>query len=318
MPLTEKAAISAVIPHPLPQSVSPSSSQQQIAKALECVIPHLGSTINPASFMFRIPPPPFLASDEGNELIWMNPLDTEHKFLFDDSIVSENQSSKSENNNSDNGSLDAPGVSANLRNLLEAAFKNALPNDQLVEIRNELRNVKNTSGLRFCVDHLAALTEHNPIAAVDLLLKVLVSSGAGSEHQMLEFLKALVNIQMSVHSMEVVNRLTNEVELPNEFIQMYISNCIQTCEAIQDKFHQNRLVRLLCVFLQSLIRNKVVNVSDLMVEMQAFCIEFSGIREAAALFRLMKSLDSNSSAVTSTSGDSSNSSSNKQSNNGRS
>ena len=221
--------------------------------------------------MFRIPPPPFLASDEGNELIWMNPLDTEHKFLFDDSIVSENQSSKSENNNSDNGSLDAPGVSANLRNLLEAAFKNALPNDQLVEIRNELRNVKNTSGLRFCVDHLAALTEHNPIAAVDLLLKVLVSSGAGSEHQMLEFLKALVNIQMSVHSMEVVNRLTNEVELPNEFIQMYISNCIQTCEAIQDKFHQNRLVRLLCVFLQSLIRNKVVNVSDLMVEVSIIC-----------------------------------------------
>lgn len=148
--------------------------------------------------------------------------------------------------------------------------------------------------------NLSGLVENNPIIAHELLsIYIKYSPLINTTDPILSnvvirnYLSALVDMDISVHSMEVVNILSSNLLLPAEFTYRYISNCIRSCENIKEKNIQNRLVRLVCVFISSLIKKRIIDVKKIFFEVQAFCIEFSQIKDAAVLFRFLKQLQTN-------------------------
>ena len=89
-------------------------------------------------------------------------------------------------------------------------------------------------------------------------------------------LTVLGNLNINLQSIDMVNKLTTVLKVPMEILHKFIQRCFITCRDTPNSGIQRRLVRLVCIFLENLIRNKIVHAQTLKEEikhMEPFCLE---------------------------------------------
>ena len=207
-----------------------------------------------------------------DELVWLSPtLNIDHTtslFAWNDLLCTSNT------------------INFEIRQLVDKVYQGAINLQQQQKLLDELNNDPElVHHIGLIPSKLPLLVENNPLISISCLLKLI------SSNQITEYLQVLVNMNVSLHSIEVVNRLSTSMILPQEFLHLYISKCIKKCDETKDIYLQSRFVRLVSVFIQSLIRNKVIDIKDLFYEVQSFCINFRNIKDASALFQLLKTFD---------------------------
>ncbi|OAF71756.1 CCR4-NOT transcription complex subunit 11 [Intoshia linei] len=262
--------------------------------------PPINSSFAPK--LLRLRPPLHIADDE---LCWINPIVDYAPIIMDNSIISI-ESKFSE-----------------LSRLIAKSHRIVLP----IEKQNTIYNLLNESpslvnGVKLRLDSFKLLVEYNPNVAVHCIASMIKSEESTESKNSTKFLLGIQKIGLSLHTLEVINSLVAIVKLPLEFTTSFASNCLRSCEAMNDKTYQNRMIRLVCVFIQSLFRNDLVDkeirgevtraiwdqtsfaktlsififgcasIMAMFIELQAFCIQYSRIKEAANLFKLVKSEES--------------------------
>lgn len=213
----------------------------------------------------RIPPPFLPINTDSKELRWVDP-EPLHEILWDP----------------DMGIGDERG--AELREIIARALKGPIAEALQKRVVTKLdADPKLVHSCDLTPQNLPDLVQNNSRLATKMLLKL------ANSKQLPQYLDALTNMDFNLKSMEVVSHLSSSVKLPPDFVQMYISNCIESCGNITDKSTQAIVVSRVCMFFKDLMKNKIMDVQNHYFEIQTFCIEYTRVRGVTDLYRSLKS-----------------------------
>lgn len=178
--------------------------------------------------------------------------------------------------------------------LLKRALKQQLGDEDLQAITEELaRQQKSTrSGVLTQIvsaDCVHFLVQHNAQLVVPLFLAL-------RPKDMEPYFGGLCSLEVAdvekaQRAFSVMAQLAEQVVIPKKYLHQFISHCIKQCEGTKEPFHQTRLVKHICGFVQNLIAHGALSVKDCAVEIGAFCVEFARIKEATNLYSKLKETD---------------------------
>ena len=224
------------------------------------------------------PPPPFMIHFEQSEMRWMFLNESPH-------LIWDKEEYKRE------GVMNGIDECKEEDDLIQRAMKRELDENEkeslMAQINEYYASNKNLTGFVAvqCLEHLAV---YNPDVGIQIFMIL-----KGNHKELNAYFNALCSLNVSdvetaQNSMNLMKQIAEKIKIPKKYIVQFISHCIKTCEETKEPFHQTRLVRYICIFVQKLINQQIISIKDGAVEIEAFCLEFSRISEATKLYQLLK------------------------------
>lgn len=106
-----------------------------------------------------------------------------------------------------------------------------------------------------------------------------------------EVLLTLLSFPFNLSLLEMINGLISYRPLPDWFHNQFIHLAIDSCDLLQDPLLKKRTVRLVCLFIHNLISTHGYVLNEILEVVQSFCMRFAQLREAAGLYRVLKTIE---------------------------
>jgi len=180
------------------------------------------------------------------------------------------------------------------------------------EVENIMNYLQNDTlpllSLDLSISTLTEMIKFNPILT-RLVISILLESPKRTE-----ILATLPYLPANLQTLELLNLLVTQptisknaltAEDASTLVHAFLANATRATESLGlpadvttnevaiDRAAQARQVQLLCLFIQSLLRNNVMNFSEYLYDIQSLCVNFLWVPEAAELFKLAKTVTSN-------------------------